>query len=83
MALVGQWWLAVVNTALAFTLWNLTQRTLSAIETSIINNTMLIQIAILAWLFLGERLSVRAIVGLALAAIGTLIVQLRRAKTSA
>lgn len=76
-------WLAVVNTAFAFTLWNLTQRTLSAIETSIINNTMLIQIAILAWLFLGERLSVRAIVGLALAAVGTLIVQLRRAKTGA
>mgnify|MGYP001152348563 CR=1 FL=1 len=71
-------WLAVVNTAVAFTLWNLTQRTLSAIETSIINNTMLIQIAILAWIFLGERLSARAILGLALAATGTLIVQLRR-----
>jgi len=71
-------WLAVVNTAVAFTLWNLTQRTLSAIETSIINNTMLIQIAILAWIFLGERLGARAILGLALAATGTLIVQLRR-----
>jgi len=71
-------WLAVVNTAFAFTLWNLTQRTLSAIETSIINNTMLIQIAILAWIFLGERLGARAILGLALAATGTLIVQLRR-----
>ena len=73
-------WLAVVNTALAFTLWNLTQRTLTAIETSIINNTMLIQIAILAWIFLGERLGTRAIAGLALAAIGTLIVQVRRAR---
>jgi len=72
-------WLAVANTAFAFTLWNHTQRTLSAIETSIINNTMLIQIAVLAWLFLGERLGARAIVGLALAASGTLIVQLRRA----
>jgi len=38
----------------------------------------LIQIAILAWIFLGERLSARAILGLALAATGTLIVQLRR-----
>ncbi len=71
-------WLAVVNTAVAFTLWNLTQSTLSAIETSIINNTMLIRIAILAWIFLGERLGARAILGLALAATGTLIVQLRR-----
>ena len=40
-------WLAVVNTALAFTIWNLTLRTLSAMESSIINGTMLIQIAIL------------------------------------
>ena len=71
-------WLAVVNTAFAFTLWNHTQRTLSAIETSVINNTMLIQIAVLAWVFLGESLTARAIVGLALAAIGTLIVQVKR-----
>lgn len=73
-------WLAVVNTAVAFTIWNHTQRTLSAIETSVINNTMLIQIAVLAWIFLGERLSARAIAGLALAAAGTLIVQLRRSR---
>ncbi len=71
-------WLAVVNTAFAFTLWNHTQRTLSAVETSVINNTMLIQIAVLAWVFLGESLTARAIVGLALAAIGTLIVQVKR-----
>jgi drug/metabolite transporter (DMT)-like permease len=73
-------WLAVVNTAFAFTLWNHTLRTLSAIESSIINNTMLIQIAALAWVFLGEALTAREIGGLALAAIGTLIVQVRRAQ---
>lgn len=71
-------WLALVNTAFAFTLWNHTQRTLPAVETSIINNTMLIQIAVLAWVFLGEALSAREIGGLALAATGTLLVQLRR-----
>ncbi|MCL4239431.1 MAG: DMT family transporter [Anaerolineae bacterium] len=71
-------WLAVVNTAFAFTLWNHTQRTLPAVETSIINNTMLIQIAVLAWVFLGEALNAREIGGLALAAAGTLLVQLRR-----
>jgi drug/metabolite transporter (DMT)-like permease len=74
-------WLAVVNTAFAFTLWNHTQRTLPAIESSIINNTMLIQIAILAWIFLGEALDLREIAGLALAGTGTLIVQTRRAKS--
>ena len=70
-------WLAVVNSALAFTLWNQTQRTLSATESSIINNTMLIQVAVLAWLFLGEQLTLREVAGLALAALGILLVQVR------
>jgi drug/metabolite transporter (DMT)-like permease len=71
-------WLAVVNTAFAFTLWNHTLRTLSAMQSSIINNTMVIQIPILAWLFLGERLTWQEGIGLALVGFGTLIVQLRR-----
>lgn len=75
-AIIG--WLAVVNTAFAFTLWNLTLRTLPAMESSLINNTMLIQIAVLAWLFLGETLTLQEAVGLALAGLGVLIVQLRR-----
>jgi drug/metabolite transporter (DMT)-like permease len=75
-AIIG--WLAVVNTALAFTLWNHTLRTLSATQSSIINSTMLVQIAILAWLFLGEQLSWRQGIGMVLAGIGALIVQLRR-----
>jgi drug/metabolite transporter (DMT)-like permease len=70
-------WLAVANTALAFTLWNHTLRTLSAMESSIINNTMLIQIAVLAWLFLSEPLSWRMVLGMLLAALGSLLVQVR------
>jgi drug/metabolite transporter (DMT)-like permease len=73
-------WLAVVNTAVAFTLWNHTLRTLSAMESSIINNTMLIQITVLAWLFLGETLTGVKIVGLVLAALGALLVQVRFGK---
>lgn len=69
-------WLAAVNTAFAFTLWNLTLRKLSAMESSLINNTMLIQIAILAWVFLGESLGVRQVAGLLLASLGTMVVQL-------
>jgi drug/metabolite transporter (DMT)-like permease len=72
-------WLAVVNTALAFTVWNHTLRTLSASQSSVINNTMVIQIAILAWIFLGESLTVLQIVGLGVVAAGTLLVQYRRA----
>ena len=71
-------WLAIVNSAFAFTLWNRTLRTLSAIESSIINNTMLFQIPLLAWLFLGETLTGRQIAGIALAMVGTLVMQLRR-----
>jgi drug/metabolite transporter (DMT)-like permease len=70
-------WIAVVNTSLGFTLWNYVQRTLSAIESSIINSTMLVQVAIMAWLFLGEAITVKDVVGMALVSAGTLAVQLR------
>lgn len=69
-------WLALVNTAFAFTLWNHTLRRLSALESSIVNNTMLVQIALLAWLFLGESLGLKELAGLLLAALGTLAAQL-------
>jgi drug/metabolite transporter (DMT)-like permease len=73
-AIIG--WLAVVNTAFAYTLWNHTLRTLSAMESSLINNTMLIYIPILALLFLGEQITWRAGIGLVLAGLGILVVQL-------
>ena len=76
-------WLALVNTAFAFTLWNRTLRVLSATESSVINNTMLVQIAILAWLFLGEKPGWLEIVGLVAVAGGTLLVQLRRGMSRA
>jgi drug/metabolite transporter (DMT)-like permease len=75
-AIIG--WLALINTALAFTLWNKSLQTLTAVESSIVNGTMLPQIAILAWIFLDEPLGSRQIAGLALVAAGTLIVQLWR-----
>jgi drug/metabolite transporter (DMT)-like permease len=75
-AIIG--WLAVVNTAIAFTLWNKSLQTLTAVESSIINGTMLPQIAILAWIFLGEPLGGKEILGLVFVLAGTLIVQLWR-----
>ncbi len=71
-------WLAVVNTAIAFTLWNRTLRTLSAMESSMINNTMLVQIAILAWFFLGERPSPQEWLGMGIVVVGVVLVNLRR-----
>jgi drug/metabolite transporter (DMT)-like permease len=71
-------WLAVVNTAFAFTLWNHTLRTLSAIESSVINGTMIIWIPVLAVLFLHERITIKDLCGLVVVGVGTLLVQLRR-----
>jgi drug/metabolite transporter (DMT)-like permease len=70
-------WLAIVNTALAFTLWNFTLRTLTAMESSIINGTMLIQIAVLTWIFLGEDISFKEIIGMLVASSGAVLVQLK------
>ena len=71
-------WLGVVNTALAFFLWNHALQRLEAFETSILQNTMLIQIAVLSWVFLGERLTGMKLVAMAMVFLGVLTVQLRR-----
>jgi drug/metabolite transporter (DMT)-like permease len=71
-------WLAVINTAFAFTLWNHTLRTLSAVESSVINSLMMPQIAVLAFVFLGETLNGREIIGLILVSLGVTIVQWQR-----
>jgi drug/metabolite transporter (DMT)-like permease len=70
-------WLALVNTAFAFTLWNHTLRTLTAMESSIINGTMMIWIPIFAVIFLGEMITGKEIIGLIVAGAGTLLVQWR------
>lgn len=74
-------WLALVNTAIAFTLWNYTLRTLSATESSVINGTLIIWIPILAVVFSDERISGIELLGLIVAGIGTLMVQLRSPST--
>lgn len=68
-------WLGLVNSALAFTLWNKALQSLSALESNLINNTMLIQIAVLAFLFLGETCSAQQLMGIGLVAGGILLAQ--------
>jgi drug/metabolite transporter (DMT)-like permease len=70
-------WLGIVNTAFAFSLWNKSLQTLTAVESSLIANTMLIQIAVLSWIFLDEKLNINDLVGLAVAAFGVLLAHLR------
>lgn len=73
-------WLAVINTALAFTLWNYTLKTLKAVESSIINGTMLIQIAVLSYIFLNEEITIIKAAGIIVVACGALWVQTRSGK---
>lgn len=61
-------WLAVVNTALAFTWWNVCLRRLGAAEMATINTSMSVQIPILGWIFLGEAIGVSEGVGIAIVA---------------
>ena len=75
-------WMAVVNTAFAFSLWNYTLQTLTAMESSIINNTMLVQIAILAWVFLGETIDTKLGIGLVLVCAGVILVQIKEKRTT-
>jgi drug/metabolite transporter (DMT)-like permease len=70
-------WMAVANPALTFTLWNRSMQELTAVESSILNSLMMPQIAVLAFVFLGEGLTAKTIDGLALVGIGTLVVQLK------
>ena len=81
-ALVLIVWLAVVNTALANTMWNHSLQGLSAVASAGINNTMLMQIALLAWWFLDEAPGVRGFVAIALVSVGVLMTQLTSAATA-
>jgi drug/metabolite transporter (DMT)-like permease len=69
-------WLAVVNTAFAFTLYNRALQVLTAVESSTIVNLLLVMVAAMAWIFLGETLDARQVLGLAVVTVGVLIVQL-------
>jgi drug/metabolite transporter (DMT)-like permease len=70
-------WLGLVNTALAFFLWNHALETLEAFELSVLQNTMLIQITLFSIIFLGETLPSIKYVYMMIVFIGVLIVQLR------
>lgn len=69
-------WLSVANTALPFFLWNHALRSIRSYDLSVLQNTILVFTAILAWVFLGERLSYLMILGLVLVTAGAIIVQI-------
>lgn len=68
-------WLGPVNGAAAFYLWTYSQRGLQAFESSVLNNSMLLQIAGLDALFLGRTLGPGQLASLLLAGAGIMLVQ--------
>lgn len=75
-------WLSVVNTALTFTLWNRAMQYLRAVEITIINSTMMAQIAILALIFLQETPTLYDWVGIVLVMLAALLIQVFRRPTT-
>jgi len=73
-------WLSIVNTAIAFFLWNHALKTLKAIEQAILQNSMLIQISLMASFFLQEPISEYNILGMIIVFSGVLIAQFRAKK---
>jgi drug/metabolite transporter (DMT)-like permease len=76
-------WLSVVNTAFAFTLWNHAMQYLTVVETTIINSTMMAQIAILALVYLNETPTVWDWIGIALVMGAAMAIQLVRRRVQA
>ncbi|SDD69573.1 Permease of the drug/metabolite transporter (DMT) superfamily [Paenibacillus sp. UNCCL117] len=70
-------WLGPINGALAFTLWTWSQKQLRAYESSLINNLMLLEVALLDILFLGR--SITYLQAGALCLVGTAIVAVQLA----
>jgi drug/metabolite transporter (DMT)-like permease len=72
-------WLSLVNTALAFTLWNRALRTLTALEGGILANAQIVEVALMAWIVLGERLAGQKIIASLIILAGVVVVQLDQA----
>ncbi|MHA2251573.1 MAG: DMT family transporter, partial [Candidatus Kariarchaeaceae archaeon] len=71
-------WLSLLNTALAFTLWNKAMQNLQATEITIINGLMLPEITILAILFLDEYPSLLDWLGIIIITVSAFLIQFFR-----
>ncbi len=75
LAIIAIIWLAVVNTALAFTLWNKAMKHIRAMDMTLINSTMLPQIVFLSIIFLEERPLMFEWIGLGLIVLSVVCIQ--------
>ena len=70
-------WLATANTALAFFMWNWSLKVIPAYELTVLQDLMLVEIALFALVFLGETITPIMAGGMALVLAGVAVVQLR------
>jgi drug/metabolite transporter (DMT)-like permease len=68
-------WLATANTALAFFMWNWALKTIPAYELTVLQNVMLVEIALFAFVFLQETITSVMVLGMALVLAGVFVVQ--------
>lgn len=71
-------WLAVINTALGYILYNHSLQTLTALEMNAVLNLSPLATAVIAWLWLSERLRPVQVIGMIVVILGVLLVQQRR-----
>ncbi len=75
VALVVVLWLAIINTAFAYVLYNHSLQVLTAFEMNVLMNLAPLITAMLAWLFLNERLAPIQFAGIVIVIVGVALVQ--------
>lgn len=70
-------WLALPNTAVAYMLYNHSLRNLTALEMTVMLNLSPLGTALLAWILLGERITLIQLVGMVVLIVGVVLVQQR------
>jgi drug/metabolite transporter (DMT)-like permease len=68
-------YLAIVNTAIGFVLYNHSMKVLGAFEIAVLQDSMVIQVGVLSAIFLGEAISFRMGLGMLVVLIGVTVVQ--------
>lgn len=71
-------WLALINTSLAYILYNHSLQVLTALEMNVLLNLSPLVTAGLAWIILGERLGIAQAVGLVIVMVGVILVQWKK-----
>ncbi len=70
-------WLGVVNTALAYTIWNHSLKYLKAFQASIIQSMILIEVLILSLIFLNESVNILKLSGILVLTGGVILVNFK------